>query len=112
MQSGVGRTASPEGGSRTEHPTFATHNEDTKARPLFALYIIRRLRLETKELLARRVKETASWGSHTCKPNYRDRATAQRLKRAEDEHGENPRCACQGPSVTHTLSTYPQTPTS
>ena len=84
MQSGVGRTASPEGGSRTEHPTFATHNEDTKARPLFALYIIRRLRLETKDSLARPVKETASWGSHTRKPNYRDRAAAQSEGRFDD----------------------------
>src|SRR3989442_15865925 len=40
-----------------------------------------------------------------------DARAAWRLKRAEDEHGENPRCACQGPSVTHTLSTYPQPPT-
>ncbi len=77
MQSGVGRTASPPHPREVPTRNIRRSLHTTKARragPCLPSISIRRLRLETKELLARRVTETASWGSHTRKPKYRDRA--------------------------------------
>ena len=85
MLSGVGRTASPEGGSHAEHPNVRYAQPRHEGTTLVCPLDHPSTTTGDERVIVARLKETASWAPTLASRTTGTAQAAQRLKRAEDE---------------------------